>query len=112
MSGIYIPNIEQPEYCAKCFAFDAETCECNLGVKRTCNPFDGRYDHCTVFPVPDHGRLGDLDVLSERVEKSRLNNTHTNPLTKSCHDHEHDHFQFMIANAPTIIPTDKEERNA
>ena len=64
----------------------------------------------TAIPVPNHGRLGDLDELAKTFREDAVDdwNKHATPLNWS------DAFEDvagMIDDAPTIIPADKEEES-
>ena len=91
MSGVYIPGMEMPESCAECLNIGWQyVFECNLDDVES----GARLGSCPLIPVPDHGRLGDLD----RLEKELV-------------------FDYAYAAAdickaaPTIIPADKEADN-
>lgn len=61
----------------------------------------------TAVPVPPHGRLGDLDELSKKIEHDRYNHTHTDGLAARHHVAEYGHFLKVISDVPTIIPAIK-----
>lgn len=68
---VIINGIEKfPSCCGECFLMDGETCECSVpGIERTCNPFDGRYDDCPMFPLRKaHGRIGDLGKVEDNMK--------------------------------------------
>ena len=68
---VIINGIEKfPTCCGECFIMDGETGECSVpGIERTCNPYDGRYDDCPMFPLRKaHGRLGDLGKVESNMK--------------------------------------------
>ena len=68
--GIYLPNLEIPEYCGMCPVMDGETAECSIpGIDRSCNPYDGRYKNCIMLNTPPHGDLIDRGKLIKRLER-------------------------------------------
>lgn len=66
---VIINGIEKfPLFCGECFLMNDESCECSVpGIKRTCNPFDGRYEDCPMKPLKASGKLGDLDELEAEM---------------------------------------------
>ena len=44
----------------------------------------------------------DAYVLADEVFASKNDNPHTDGIVRRTHEHEHEHFLRMIANAPTI----------
>ena len=52
----------------------------------------------TAFPVPYHGRLGDLDALKKKIKHDGIR---SDPFVKIVCDY--------FKDAPTIIPADKED---
>lgn len=71
---------------------------------------DRLLEGASALPVPDHGRLGDLDVLAQQIEHERFHHTHTDGLAARHHVDEYGHFLKAISDAPTIIPASKEEK--
>lgn len=105
MSGIYIPGMEMPTRCEECPCFYPEYNECNAIVGRWVDGKGTPPSDCPLVPVPDHGRLGDLDALE----------VHTKKLYTAAFADGNSSFHFayrslskVIANAPTIIPASKE----
>ena len=100
MSGIYIPGVEMPSYCAECRFLseygDYPVCiitDEQRGYNfRVC---ENRMPHCPLVPVPEHGRLGDLDEL-KRVVKA---NDWSNPTVPAA-------LNVIITRMSTIIPAD------
>ncbi len=90
MSGIYIPNADMPEKGQVVYIFpDGTWQKAFLGMRE---PFQGGLVH----PIPDHGRLGDLDEL----RKDWLENGENEYV------YDTNSFLDSIDNAPTIIPAD------
>ncbi len=76
MADIFIKNMEMPETCNKCF-IDHRKCEAyQRQVERIANSkteqiFDVfgemRLKSCPLVSLPEHGRLGDLDEISNKL---------------------------------------------
>mgnify|MGYP003293178989 CR=1 FL=1 len=73
-----------------------------------------------AIPVPDHGRLGDLDRILEIIDgiwdcndMVFKPNDHCCDVPKDCHGCKWAEtkraIREIVVNAPTIIPADKEE---
>lgn len=102
---IYLPNMEMPTSCAFCRFCEglADT------LKGTCAfcMVDGKYrdaqtnDGCPLVPVPPHGRLIDADALLSQYKGNIW--TAQIDYAEGLRDVAKD-----IADAPTIIPADKE----
>lgn len=119
MSGVYIKGMQMPKGHPVCIVIDAA----GQGLRYDLN--NDRYADKELFetiPVPDHGRLGDLDKLIEKIDGIwdcndmvfRPNDHCCNVPEdcKGCKWAETKNFiRRMIANAPTIIPADKEADN-
>lgn len=73
MSGIYINGKELPENCDSCFCYynppDSWEKLCSVS-QREWYMSDKKPDWCPLIPVPDHGRLGDLDALKKNAYPS------------------------------------------
>lgn len=78
MSGVYIYGMQKPEKCDDCPLQTADMI-CELST-------------CPLIPVPDHGRLGDLDRLEKEL----------------AFDYAYAAADICKA-APTIIPADKKD---
>ena len=98
MSGIYIPGMAMPERCGDCeigpsAEMDGNVCPFyQLHGEEQAKFINIRHTDCPVIPVPDHGRLGDLDRLA--LEMMDAKNA--------------DQALAMVDDAPTIIPAEKE----
>ena len=79
--GVYIPNIEIPRSCSKCrdsglkFAIDELGLKCPER-KEIWGPTEAdrkgiRRADCPLIETKYHGRLGDLDTLTEKLKKHR-----------------------------------------
>lgn len=109
MSGIYIPGMEMPTNCCQC---PVNTEVCKRGYKYLLEHpelYDKRADDCPLVPVPPHGRLGDLDLLT-KVLKVKA----TNPLNKETTPYSWAFAYECLADAvgdmPTIIPADPADK--
>ena len=97
MSGIYIKGMKMPSKCGICPCLGTDDPDiryyCCLDYEIEGVSFNSKPKDCPLVPVPDHGRLIDADVL----------------IFDRCID------TYMalsaVANAPTIIPSDKENNN-
>lgn len=111
MSGIYIPDMQMPEKCGECPFFDDEEFEwcgrCNYNCDGLVDR-EGKPDWCDLVNVPDHGRLGDLDELEKtfREDADADWNRFAAPINWA---DAFDDVADMVADAPTIIPSDKED---
>ena len=115
MSGVYIPGMKMPETCGECpFVMDADDVapsQCGRtdftlrdGIV---DPF-GKPEWCDLYDVPDHGRLIDAEAFREEMDKHYP----FDKFTQSKHgeaDVAKGTILLMLADAPTIIPADKEE---
>ena len=99
MSGIYIPNFNAPECCAKCKLFDEFRglgffdpfgyCGVNgneIFVTAVKNP------ECPIISISDHGRLIDERDALEAVRKGAPTQVSVDGLSK------------ILFDVPTIIP--------
>ena len=100
MSGVYIKGIKMPRTC-----YDDCPCQgihwCNP-LNESTEPMTGkRLDNCPLIPVPDHGRLGDLDKLESglRLMAKYQDGDRQQGILGCCE---------TIRLAPTIIPVDRE----
>ena len=85
--SVYINGMEMPYNCGHCFLRRGECKE------RIYMP--NRPSNCPLIPVPDHGRLGDLDELEKRIRDY-------------WYKHDADDFQEeFLDKMPTVIPSDK-----
>lgn len=60
---------------------------------------------CTAVPVPPHGRLGDLDVLIDKVIAKYLDHERKGELVFAAAEIKQDIID-LISEAPTIIPAE------
>ena len=123
MSGIYIPNVEEPKTCCYCKMMVADP-----DVKW----IDGdkvraggmiclwtgelihnrqREEHCPLIPVSDHGRLIDADALERelREDADDLWAQYPYTLTRTTWFEAYEHFADIIAVEPTIIEAEVEK---
>lgn len=84
------------------------------------SPEDKRAEFCPLIPVPEHGRLGDLDKLVEKIDgiwdcndmvfKPNDHCCNIPEDCKGCKWVETKNFiRRMVANAQTIIPAEEDE---
>ena len=102
MAGIYIPDIEMPiGHNEATFGIDADGHPL-LAVYTENNPDPEIY---YIIPVPDHGRLGDLDAMAERARQAAAK-------AEKEQFYDGELWYPVIAKwaeiEPTIIPADKE----
>ena len=104
MSDILIRGMEMPKSKPICIVIDVagQARQYDLNNEKFID--DELYE---AFPVPPHGKLGDLDELSKKIEHDRYNHTHTDGLAARHHVAEYGHFLKVISDAPTIIPVTK-----
>lgn len=104
MAGIYIKGVDLPK----------GSTELLLAVRADGEVFVGGFGYCgeaQAIPVPDHGRLGDLDALGiaeleERVAKRADRVDWMDEYIVGIVDGLHE-ANRRIVNAPTVIPEDK-----
>lgn len=105
MSGVYIPGMKKPYDCPACPAahWNAASCftGCEIVPGKRYAMADPDYafsseppDWCPLVPVPDHGRLGDLDKLVAAYDAE-----HVGPPGRA---------RELMLEAPAVIPADKE----
>ena len=99
MSGVYIPGVSKPIDCEFCVFCDDEYCV--LHGPNEYKSWAAEYENCPLIPVPDHGRLGDLDKLESglRLMAKYQEGDRQQGILGCCE---------TIHHAPTIIPADKE----
>lgn len=114
--SILIKGMEMPTRCADCWLMDGLDGRCCAKRGRALTP-EYRYgskdrpDWCPLVPLPPHGRLIDADALMleikeyiEEYDELDENGYHN---LKWCAMKE---AEATIANAPTIIPAEEDER--
>ena len=84
--SVYIKGIEMP--------MEGMLCIDIFPDGRVAGHYDCTIDWAKAIPVPPHGRLGDLDALIEAYDF-----VHVGPPGMA---------RTLMAEAPTIIPADKE----
>lgn len=116
MSGIYIPGMKIPESCSECldigwnYVFECHLDDAEEGKRLT---------SCPLIPVPDHGDLIDREKLYEQTanwEAQALDQTLRYRPEEDRDEwrrwsvvlKERSAFKFDVADAPAIIPADKE----
>lgn len=116
--GIYLPNMEMPFCCLVCPCSGANTTDddnevwvCEASELRQITTEDGierRPEWCPLVHVPPHGRLGDLDVLIDKVIAKYLEHERKGELVFAAAEIKQD-IVDLISNAPTVIPAESEE---
>ena len=91
--SILIKGMEMPTSCAKCKMFGEYGCPL-IGAVGYALTEGRRSADCPIVPVPEHGRLIDADFLLAEYDKIHIGKPGG--------------ARLLIANAPTIIPADKE----
>ena len=105
MSGIYIPGMEMPkehEHPIHLAIFPCGTIE----YDRVSDGLGWRI--CKAVPVPDHGRLGDLDAMEakDNADYEQAMQCNLAFVTKTAIMKTHDCVQQAIAETETVIPAD------
>jgi len=100
MSGIYIPGMEMPTHCMDCpFMVSRDNDDCILQSAEANENFENWEQMkagCPLIPVPEHGRLVDLDKIENEIAQL------------SPEDYTTGVIRQILDAAPTIIPADKE----
>ncbi len=110
--GVYIKGMEMPKSCWDCEVggakqMDNATCPFySMEYWEQENYQDKIADGCPLVPVPERGRLGDLDALKETIDS--LIEKHLHGCTKSTWDFVCE-LRSIISDAPTIIPAEEGE---
>lgn len=102
MSGVYIKGMEMPKR-DHWFLITPSGNVYDADVGLALTPM------FKAIPVPDHGRLGDLDALLKTAIYQQKHHDHTDGLAARHHIAEFSHFIGMIMDTPTIIPASKED---
>lgn len=108
MSGIYIPNFDAPECCARCKFFEkfigigmfAPIGHCGINGEETLYLHE-KNSKCPLIPIPDHGRLIDGDALMEHLVGSHdmwIEYEHINVATDD---------ERIVEEQATVIPASK-----
>ena len=118
MAGIYIPGVELPTGCGGCFfLLECDICSMMMAADykhKSIGDYrwkeNERHPECPLIPIPNHGRLGDLDAMAAKdtadyVDAMRTDITAT---TKAILMEIHMAVRQTIAAAETIIPADIE----
>lgn len=102
MSGLYLPGMDLPTSCYKCYLKQRNGMDivCPVTHERfsvaDINILEYRLDSCPIVPVPEHGRLVDADALPWIEGRDEQDNP-AYLLIKKCVD-----------VLPTVIPASKE----
>lgn len=106
MSGIYIPGMEMPPNCWRCslsqlYDSPRERLVCKVTHEEVLRHKIA--ENCPLIPVPNHGRLGDLDALIDKLPNN-LGIRGLDYLSR-----QESAIVSWIHAAPTIIPAEAEE---
>lgn len=100
MSGVYI-KMPMPENCGECpFNYDCFSCiktGTRFFAKEGFDHFKDRLSDCPLFAVLDHGDLIDRQELEAKMK------------TRSWYVGRASDPDCLVADAPTVIPADKEK---
>lgn len=106
MAGVYINGMEMPDYGYVCLKVFSNGDVVMTKEKRGSLVITGINEHIgRATPVPDHGRLIDLDAFLDGCKKLSEEN---DPEETEVHLEFLRHFFDKILPTPTIIPADKE----
>lgn len=111
--SVYIRGMEMPKKCADCrfFHYEGHDAFCCKALKELIyddgevfKPWKKRLKNCPLIPVPEHGRLGDLDAAVELAMQYCPDDD------GACSKAGSDLRELLdeIEGLPTIIPADKE----
>lgn len=67
--GVYIPDMKMPSSCLMC-DIPVRVQPCPVDHDNVSNYKTSRHPACPLLPVPEHGRLGDLDALVDWLKLS------------------------------------------
>ena len=101
--SILIKGMEMPTSCGDCKAFvcyrqwAGDIGDCFCGITKNDAKAKEKNADCPLVPVPEHGRLGDLDKLADNMRSATAGMEH-----RAIIMHE-------IRRAPTIIPAEEGE---
>ena len=101
--GVYI-NMEMPKSCNACMFDVYGLCLINKNIEDK----DELTHSCPLFPVPPHGRLGDLDALIDKVIAKYLEHERNGELVFAAAEIKQD-IVDLISDAPTIIQAEEGE---
>ena len=117
MSGVYINGMEMPDRCFACPMCSVEDNEADCAISHGAYieykeidmavAIQDRPDWCPLIPVPDLGRLIDAEAL-QRVTIEQQSNDYNIKAVPRNWAYAFCAFEEIVADAPTIIPADKE----
>lgn len=103
MSGIYIKGMEMPEPGKVIHVFIDSDGRCYRTLYKAAMEVDS---FAEAFPVPDHGRLGDLDAIVDREYGNlKYYDPECEAAKRECE------LIVVLQTAPTIIPADVTDTN-
>lgn len=113
--GAYIKGMEMPEICKLCYlsefdpGFYAYVCKpTGIRIDYDMAKIDRPRTICPLVPVPEHGRLGDLDKLIDKVIAKYLEHERKGELVFAAAEVKQD-IVDLISDAPVIIPAEEGE---
>ena len=111
--SVYIKDMEMQKSCYVCPFCDYVSARCDAVKGNPYTPesrYEKRADFCPLIPVPQHGRLGDLDKQDVQIEA--LIERHLHGYTKSTWDFICE-LRDILKHNPTVIPKEsaEEEKN-
>jgi len=103
--SVYIKGMEMPTSCGDCPCANGDRMRCQV-EKRDFGFFeDTRPSWCPLVPVPNHGRLGDLDELFKRMFVGPDGQRYPDKDVDGWdHAYTFRGIKHEILSAPTIIP--------
>ena len=104
----YIVPRQKPTACRNCHFMDRITYDCKLMRTKDYPDFEIQYANCPLIEVPTpHGRLGDLDVLWDRMYKYSDNEGAKMPFGDNDFMIHRDSACELIEDAPTVIKAEE-----
>lgn len=101
---IYVEERDMPKNCMNCpcgAVYFVYSCKAEQKEFEK-YPFDSRQDWCPLVPVPEHGRLGDLDKLEQMFVD--IDNAPYSGFDGSEPFYSAEDAARIIRLAPTVIP--------
>lgn len=107
-----VPNSNKPVRCNRCPFIDADSLNCTLMedsykyIELAC-----QHIHCPLIELPPHGRLGDLDVLTEDLAIYRGGHSEGWGYDGGMYE-AYNNSLMLVEDAPTIIEAERGETDA
>lgn len=95
-------NMDMPTSCGNCWALDdyGDYPRCRITEEQRGYTFpirEKRMDNCPLIPVPEHGRLADLDKIENQIAQLSPEGYTTGMI------------RLILDCAPTVIPAEEGE---